>query len=90
MKPIHKFNNGNGATLCNKCSCIITTGFSNELFCNKCLEMADITMCNGTDCPLKEKCYRYTAPRSELWQSMFMVVPYNKEENKCDHYWEVK
>jgi GMP synthase (glutamine-hydrolysing) len=23
MKPIHKFNNGNGATLCNECNAII-------------------------------------------------------------------
>lgn len=34
-KPIHKFNNGNGATLCHKCSTIINTGFTNELFCEK-------------------------------------------------------
>jgi|LakMenE01Jun11ns_1017448.scaffolds.fasta_scaffold9959305_19 hypothetical protein len=34
-KPIHKFNNGNGATLCHKCSVIINTGYSNELFCEK-------------------------------------------------------
>lgn len=34
-KPIHKFNNGNGATLCHQCSTIINTGFTNELFCEK-------------------------------------------------------
>jgi hypothetical protein len=34
-KPIHKFNNGNGATLCHQCSATINTGFSNELFCEK-------------------------------------------------------
>ena len=33
-KPIHKFNNGNGATLCNICSKIINTGFTKELYCS--------------------------------------------------------
>ncbi len=34
MKPIHKFNNGNGATLCHCCSKIINVGFTNELYCS--------------------------------------------------------
>lgn len=39
MKPIHKFNNGNGATLCHCCSKIINTGFTNDLYCsNECEE----------------------------------------------------
>ena len=33
-QPIHKFNNGNGATLCNKCSKIISTGLTKELYCS--------------------------------------------------------
>jgi hypothetical protein len=36
MKPIHKFNGGLGATLCHKCSVIITTGLTDDLYCNKC------------------------------------------------------
>jgi hypothetical protein len=36
MKPIHKFNNGNLATICNQCSVIITTGLTDDLYCNKC------------------------------------------------------
>jgi len=35
MKPIHKFNNGQGATLCYKCSKIITEGLTEDLFCSK-------------------------------------------------------
>jgi len=36
-KPIHKFNNGNGATLCHQCRKIINTGFTDTLYCsNKC------------------------------------------------------
>ena len=39
MKPIHKFNNGNGATLCHKCSKIINIGFTKDLYCSdKCKE----------------------------------------------------
>lgn len=42
MKPIHKFNNGNGATLCHNCNIIINTGFSDELFCgDKCKAEAE-------------------------------------------------
>jgi hypothetical protein len=37
MKPIHKFNNGNGAMLCNKCRTIISIGpKTEELLCNNC------------------------------------------------------
>lgn len=36
MKPIHKFNNGNGATLCNKCRAIITEGLTDDLICRNC------------------------------------------------------
>ena len=37
MKPIHKLNGGLGATLCQLCSIIITTGLSQDLYCDKCL-----------------------------------------------------
>ena len=36
MKPIHKFNNGNGATLCNACHTIIETGLTEALLCGSC------------------------------------------------------
>jgi hypothetical protein len=37
MEPIHKFNNGRGAMLCNKCRTIISTGpKTEELYCEKC------------------------------------------------------
>ena len=36
MKPIHKFNGGNGATLCNACSVIIETGLTDTLMCSSC------------------------------------------------------
>ena len=54
--------------------------------------MADITMCPGTSCPVKENCYRFTAPKNELWQSYFMEIPGKIEDNKftCDMYWGEK
>lgn len=36
MEPIHKFNNGNGATLCNACHVIITIDLTKELLCEDC------------------------------------------------------
>jgi hypothetical protein len=44
----------------------------------------DITMCVGTNCPHKEKCYRYTAKPSE-YQSYFMEAPI--KDGKCEMYW---
>ena len=36
MKPIHKLNNGRGATLCHKCSVIISVGLTEDLYCDTC------------------------------------------------------
>jgi hypothetical protein len=35
LKPIHKYNGGIGATLCNECNKIISTGFVDELYCQE-------------------------------------------------------
>lgn len=47
--------------------------------------MADISKCDGKDCPLKETCYRYTAPDSG-WQSYLEPTKRGKD---CEHYWPV-
>jgi hypothetical protein len=47
--------------------------------------MADITMCKGGECPLKEKCRRFTSIADEHWQAYFIDVPYHNY--KCDMYW---
>jgi len=47
--------------------------------------MADITMCDGKDCPLKDLCYRFTATRDEYWQPMFHSAPF--KDKKCDFFW---
>lgn len=36
LKPIHKFNGGRGATLCNTCKKIISEGLTEELYCEDC------------------------------------------------------
>ena len=43
MKPIHKLNGGIGATLCHLCSIIITTGATQDLYCDKCLSERIVT-----------------------------------------------
>lgn len=50
--------------------------------------MADITMCRGTDCSLKDKCYRHKAPVNEYGQAYFFSSPFDGEN--CEYYWEIK
>ena len=53
--------------------------------------MPDISMCEGGECPHKEKCYRYKAKPSEYQQTFFDEVPY--KNGKCEHfmkYWGEK
>lgn len=50
--------------------------------------MADITMCRGENCPLKETCYRFTAIANEFRQSYFKDIPYNYEKVWCNEYWD--
>jgi hypothetical protein len=49
--------------------------------------MPDISMCKGTDCPLKETCYRYKATPSEFMQAYFTIPPI-KNDGTCDYYWK--
>jgi len=48
--------------------------------------MADITMCKDEECDKRETCYRYIAPPTPNWQSMFMNSP--RFNDNCDRYWE--
>jgi hypothetical protein len=50
----------------------------------------DITKCEGTDCPIKASCVRYTTPPDEYRQAYFATPPWRKDENgewKCEMYW---
>jgi len=49
--------------------------------------MADIAMCRGTHCPLKEKCWRYNAP-ADIYQHYISEVPYDFKNQCCSEYWE--
>jgi hypothetical protein len=56
MEPIHKFNNGRGAMLCNECRTIISTGpKTDELYCDKCKQKNHIIEIIKDD--EKTKCY---------------------------------
>jgi hypothetical protein len=55
--------------------------------------MADVTKCSGvlpdkTICPMRETCWRHTAPASEL-QSWFAESPGINIDGEvhCQHYW---
>ena len=44
-------------------------------------------MCVGTDCPMKNNCYRHTANANEYRQYYFIDVPL-KEDKSCDEFWD--
>jgi hypothetical protein len=48
--------------------------------------MADISMCDGAQCPIKQECYRYTAPKNEYRQAFFTYVPYDHARIGCEYF----
>ena len=50
--------------------------------------MADITMCTGDGCPLKETCYRYRAEPEPEHQTYLMAVPF--KDGACALYWNAE
>lgn len=50
--------------------------------------MADITMCKGEGCPLKDRCHRHTAVSNEYRQAYFNTSPYDSEKKECEHFWD--
>lgn len=47
--------------------------------------MADITMCSGQGCPMKEKCYRFMAIPNIYRQSYFVNPPI-KSDGTCESF----
>jgi hypothetical protein len=49
--------------------------------------MSDIAKCRDFLCPSKERCWRYTAPANDRWQS---YGKFNREEDadNCDMFWD--
>lgn len=50
--------------------------------------MSDITKCKGGACPLKDICYRYTAPEGKR-QSYFAKPPYTTPNYSCIYFWDI-
>jgi len=54
--------------------------------------MADITMCNGKGCTMRNTCYRFKAARGE-YQAYFTEIPHNNKVDEgnntiCEYYWK--
>lgn len=46
--------------------------------------MVDIAMCERSDCPKHDRCYRYTAKPDELLQTYLIT---EKVGDECDMFW---
>jgi hypothetical protein len=54
------------------------------------LLMADITKCDGRNCPWAKTCYRTIAESNPNGQSWFMDVPYDADvDDECEYYWSI-
>jgi hypothetical protein len=60
---------------------------SNPTLTAKNKTMADITKCKGTNCAMKQNCYRFTAKES-YYQPFFTEVPLTDES--CVYFWDNK
>jgi hypothetical protein len=49
--------------------------------------MADITMCDGGTCKVKETCFRFKAIPSPHWQSYFQGIPVT--DIGCEYFWKI-
>ncbi len=51
--------------------------------------MADITKCEGFNCPIKELCYRYTS-EDDPCQSYFVMKKDDSlyKDGSCDYFYE--
>ena len=49
--------------------------------------MPDISMCNNTECPSKDKCYRFRAVMSERQSMATFLV--EDGEDKCLYFWPI-
>ena len=51
---------------------------------------SDYTACNNTNCPIKHSCHRFTGPRNEYRQSVFIDNPCEWYDNwfYCEYFWD--
>ena len=84
MKPIHKFNNGSGATLCNKCSIIISTALTEDILCKKCI-LIDMTK-EDEELSMYEEAFKHKVkaiPKQEILDnraSAYEFIDFDKQE----------
>lgn len=48
----------------------------------------DITFCPGTDCPLRERCWRFRAARPARFDS-FGSSPFDAATGACESFWDL-
>ena len=46
--------------------------------------MTDICKCNGENCTLKDKCYRYVCEADKFYQAWFAETP--RDEDDCAYF----
>jgi len=51
--------------------------------------MSEICKCPGENCPIKEKCYRFTR-LPDIYQNYLIKEPYNTETQKCDVFLQLR
>ncbi|GAB4343570.1 MAG: hypothetical protein OHK0038_23680 [Flammeovirgaceae bacterium] len=47
--------------------------------------MQDITLCRGGECPIKFRCFRFTAETLGK-QDFFKGIPFNANKNSCEYF----
>lgn len=52
--------------------------------------MADITMCENEACPIKRKCYRYTAIESSYQYYSLFKPTVDNGSVRCHAFWDNK
>jgi hypothetical protein len=50
--------------------------------------MSDISKCNGTDCPLRENCWRFRAPADKHYQA-YVATFFSDILQNCPYYWDM-
>lgn len=50
--------------------------------------MTDISKCGNEECPVKERCYRYTAPVGEYQSWLFINSDKLKKGEECEMFWD--
>jgi hypothetical protein len=49
----------------------------------------DMTMCPGTECPLRDGCYRFRGVVEGRWDA-FGAAPYDPVKGTCDKLWDIR